>query len=832
MGSVADLINKCDALCKDIDFEINKIQNSAKCEPQKYNFCKNFSKNSKYEKNIDCILSAAKKIDEDVKATAGKKVKKKKNYQSQKSFMPPIWDEKKLNYYVQNILNDMTSPVEETKKDVLDTLENKPKDLERTTIYVENKNDMKKNPIRNVGTNIHFLIHGTEENNLNVKQNLGVRRMNRKTQTSYGNDLKIGVNKANEKSFPQRVERVVNNDEVVNVNFKKHFNLPKTPQQLAFSATTFTSTHGHKKSTKSDDIIHVVGSNLETNKTKQMSAVFLPVISIKSKCCIQKIYNFEVSPAVTYSKECTKPNVKFVELKRSTNCTEYQEKASQIIQDEENTTGEATQSKNTLINIQDVKNVLRHHKVNVDDGKIHIIVENARKKDTKKKNKIKRPKEFKKFGQKRIENKNVLHKQALPVSNENETIKCEADSSSSFTDDDRKLCDILKFYGEMNEPKKEGNKDENLLSQEDRYTTYPYPTNTSSNETHNNLMTNEVKKGNDLEYNNITESFQSIYKLIEDTFQSNVVETKVYKNEEENGVSEMNQVIKMSEENIKKAEMLLQKYRITKDETYPFTLDKSQRSPHNSMTEEPKIFHVSHEVDSNFKMHDKRDEHNANNSCHFEKTSAKDMNEGSLIHCQNYATFNEELQNRMKEKIETSDSCVQTTSDKALQTDDNINWKSRFYFKSIYENYSNIDFDKSKVSSVRPKTMIPNVDENVNNSVAYNSIYSNDDEILKVANIFLRSIEKKKKKKKNSAENSFNDYNSQNLIEYSSSTSSHVSDILYPSNLNHESSNESNSEKPSTSHHILKYTSSDGELLSLGEVKVYSSLSDESSIDF
>ena len=94
----------------------------------------------------------------------------------------------------------------------------------------------------------------------------------------------------------------------------------------------------------------------------------------------------------------------------------------------------------------------------------------------------------------------------------------------------------------------------------------------------------------------------------------------------------------------------------------------------------------------------------------------------------------------------------------------------------------------------------------------------------------MRSIEKEKKK--NSAEHSFNDYNSPNLIEYSSSRSTPLSDIVYPSNLNHESSNESNSEKPTTSHHNLEYTSSGGELLSLGEVKVYSSLSDESSIDF
>lgn len=720
MNTVADLLAKFDTLYKDIDFEINQIQSSAKCEPQKHNFSENSSKISKCDKNIEGMLNAAKKIDEDVKAMEGKKVKRKKIYQPQKSFMPPIWDEKKLNYYVQNILNDiMTSPVEETKEMViLETTKNKPEDLERTTIYGENKkNNAEKSSTRNVGTNIHFLIHSTEENNLNVKQNLGVRRMNRKTQTSYRNDLKIEVNKANEKSFPQRVERAMNNDESVNVNF----NIPNTPQQLAFSATTFTSTNGLKKSTKSDDIMHVVDSNLVTNKTKQMSAVFIPVLSIKSKCCIRKIYNFEVSPAVTEAdkKEFNKRNVKFVELKEETKCIDSKEKALHIKNVEENTARDVSESNNKLINIQDVENVLRHHKVNVDDGKIHIIVENVSKKDTKKK-KIKRPKEFKKVGHKRIEKKNVLQKQELPISKENERkIKYEADSSSSLTDDDRKLCDILKFYGEKNETKKKGNKDENILSHEDRYTTYPYPTNTSSNETHNNLMTNEVKKGNDLEYNNITESFQSIYKLIEDTFQSNAVETKVYENEEENGASEMNQVIKMSEENIRKAEMLLQKYRITKDETYPLTLDKTQKSSHNSMTEKPKIFDVKHEVNSNSERRDKRDENNANNSCHFEKTSAQDMNEGSLMQCQNYAIFTEELQHRMQRNIETSDSCVQTTNDKALQTDDNFNWKSRFYFKSVYDNYNNIDFDKSKVSSVRKIAKISNIDENIHNSGTY-----------------------------------------------------------------------------------------------------------------
>jgi len=717
MSSVTDLIDKFDTLYKDIDFEIKHIQNSAKCEPPKCNFSENCSKNMKCDKNIKGILSAAKKIDEDVKATVGKKVKKRKNFQPQKSFMPPIWNEKKLNCYVQNILNDiMTSPVEETKEviPVETTEKNKPESIERTTIYGENKNDTKKIPTRNVGTNVHFLIHGKEENNLNVKQNLGVKRMNRKTQTSYRNDLKIGANKANEKSFPQRVERVVNNEESVNVNFKKRFNVPNTPQKLTFSASTFTSTNGHKKSTKSDDIIHVVDSNLVTNKTKQMSAIFLPVLSIKSRCCVQKIYNFEVSPAIIEAnrKECNKRNVKIVELKRETTCTVPEEKASHSGHVEEILPKEATDGKKTLINIQDVKNVLRHHKVDIEDGKIHIIVEDARKKDKKKKKM--RPKEFKKVGHKRIQKQNELDKQKLPVSNENAKIECEADSSS-LTDNDRKLCDILKFYGET---KKIGNKHENILSHEDRYTSYPYPTNTSSNETHNNLMTNEVKKGNDLEYNNITESFQSIYKLIEDTFQSNVVETKVYENDEENGASEMNQVIKMSEENIRKAEMLLQKYRITKEETYPLTSDKTQKSPHNSMTEEPKIFDANHEVNLNSERRDKRDDNNANNSCHSKTTSTqqKDMNEGVLIQCQNYATFTEELQDRMKLNIETSDSCVQTTNDKALQTDDNFNWKSRFYFKSVYDNYSNIDFDRSKVLSTKQANQISNINENINNS--------------------------------------------------------------------------------------------------------------------
>lgn len=114
-------------------------------------------------------------------------------------------------------------------------------------------------------------------------------------------------------------------------------------------------------------------------------------------------------------------------------------------------------------------------------------------------------------------------------------------------------------------------------------------------------------------------------------------------------------------------------------------------------------------------------------------------------------------------------------------------------------------------------------------TVSYNPIYSNNDEILKVANKFLRSIEKEKK---NSSENSFNDYSPQNLVETSSSRSTPLSDTHQTNNFNYETSNESNSEKPSTSHHNIEYTSSGGELLSLGEVKVNSSLSDESSIDF
>ena len=139
--------------------------------------------------------------------------------------------------------------------------------------------------------------------------------MNRKTQTSYRNDLKIGVNKANEKSFPQRVERAVNNDESVNVNFKKQFIVPNT-QQLAFSATTFTSTNGTEKLTTTDNIIRIVDSNLVTKRAQQMSAVFLPVLSIKGKCCKQEIYNFEVSPPVT---EADRKEFNKRKMKRKTN---------------------------------------------------------------------------------------------------------------------------------------------------------------------------------------------------------------------------------------------------------------------------------------------------------------------------------------------------------------------------------------------------------------------------------------------------------------------------------------------------------------------------------
>lgn len=709
MMSADDLLQKFNSLYSEIDCEIELLRKSQKSLVNKQQFedflFKSVEKFSKNHNNYEVvnILNHAKKMDQKQKTITNIKIAKKNFIKNSKSIFPPIWDEKKLNIYTQNVLNDIfTNEISNEPDKSTETMLSKDNnDIICTRKTILNGNSNSKMMTRNVGTNVRFLIQKTKENYFDENPNLCVKRVNKKIQTALCNDLKTKPCKANEKSFPQRIERVVNNEESVSVNFKDHYEISKMPQkhQLAFSATTFTSTNGQKISTKSDDIIHVLDSSLVTNATKQMSSVLLPVLSIKGKCSVQNIYHFEILPTSDdslHNNKCNnEANIKFIELKYGTECTESKKEneSDEIIKN--STAPDLTENRNKLFDMNDIKNTLRYYNVNIDDGKIHVVLENSKNMDIQNKRrklrkKIKKKhKDFTLIGYKGT----ASAKQEKLCANKNhENIQNEVDSSSSLTDDDRKLCDILKFYGKMNETKEKSNKDDNIFSCEDRY---PYPTNTSSNETQNNQnnLTNEVKLGNDLEYNNITESFQSIYKLIEDTFQSNLMETEVCENEKENGMSEMNQVIKMSEENIRKAELLLQKYKNAKGEAHPYSLDENQESCRNTMTEKPKIFFANNELNLYNDRQDKSDENYVNNSYQLKKEAVQQDVIYANDKCQEYAKFTKDLQEKLHLTIETLDSSVQTTSDKALQTEDNFDCKTKFYFKSVFDNYTNVNFD-------------------------------------------------------------------------------------------------------------------------------------------
>jgi hypothetical protein len=213
-------------------------------------------------------------------------------------------------------------------------------------------------------------------------------------------------------------------------------------------------------------------------------------------------------------------------------------------------------------------------------------------------------------------------------------------------------------------------------------------------------------------------------------------------------MEQMREIIKMSEENIKRAGLLLQKYQRS-DEIEP-EVSKRQST---IQSDEPKS-----------------DEKTANV---LKDEQANEINQ----------TRRTDLAATKKETVESS---VQTAEDKNIQTAGNLNWKSRQYFGNVYDHFSNFNhikfnqpplaharhnpfssplnpcecFGCEKRRSFQQVSSYQSILDSGKSSphrspfkvapttsklpAAYNPIYSDDDEVMKAANKFLRSVEKQK----------------------------------------------------------------------------------------
>ena len=654
------------------------------------------------------------------------------------------------------------------------------------------------------------------------------------------------------------------------INPIKKLMAPPKPQRpikvLKYSPLTVTSTSGiHTLKSKltineDNEVVSVVSSILATNQhlvTKQsMTIQVLPVLSIKGECCIQSIYQLEIVPGYQVSSNETNiqpkcnNNIKYTEfvytpidlpkslpVSSSSLLLNPIDNPTQLKLDKPPSDNEIelNPSRN-FIDARDLSKFLSDYGVHLKDGKINVVYDaggsfwGGNKRNTKK---LKSRKSFKPLRLRKYVKEMPLNDNQKINIEDNKT-GCEAieaisnvqednkelvsnpsELSSSITDD-HKIREILKINKDDKiEGGKKSQKDHSFSSDE---SIYPSQTNV---EEENEVITkhNHAEKPFDMD-KYLVEDFQSIYKLIEDTFQptfntqsKKLIQTLPNEKDVERGVEDMRRIIKLSEENIKKASKMLKKYHnplhpspnndkiIAIPEKFEkFPSNQPQTSSTAADNDDDAIKNMLSVVVTNqlVKVDGNTQTITASVNNDFICTPAYHhqivQTDNELVDCHNYKAFSIGLETtEMKKTVETAESGNQTTDDKTVQTDGGNNWKSQYYFGTVYDKYSNynhIKFHsttpnkhnsfcsskeqscncigcerrKLRVSRLTPlpvpakRTLYTNyspVKPSIYSSVSslstppkitapYNSMYSNDDEIMQAANKFLRSVEKRK----------------------------------------------------------------------------------------
>ena len=674
--------------------------------------------------------------------------------------------------------------------------------------------------------------------------------------------------------------RTRNTDGSIDVNFKTKFHLspqkPKVKKQIApqkpqrptkvlkYSPLTVTSTSGIDISkskqiiNEDDEVVSVVSNILATNKhviPKQTMAIqVLPVLSIKGECRIQSVYQLEIVPGYQVNSNetnleprCHNKNIMYAEfvytpidLPKSLPVSSSLslnpiDNPPQLKLDKPPSDNEIElNSSRNFIDARDLGKLLSDYGVHLKDGKINVVYDaggcvwGGNKRNTKK---TKSRKSFKPLRlRKYIEEIPLNDNQKINIK-DNET-GCEAveaisnehdnkdvvsnpsELSSSITDD-HKIREILKIT--KDDKIEGGEKSQKYHSLSSDESIYPSETNVDEEK---EVITeyNQAQKPFDMD-KYLVEDFQSIYKLIEDTFQptlntqsTNLIQsTNPNEKDVERGVVDMRRIIKMSEENIKKAGKMLEKYHNPHHTS--LNNDKIIAIPErfgNFPTNQPQTSSTTADNDGAIKKMLSVVVTNQlvkvdGNTQTITATVTNDFicapayhhqtvqTDNELVDCHNYKAFSNGLETTVVKKIETAESGNQTTDDKTVQTDGNNNWKSQYYFGNVYDKYSNYNHikfhptpptrhnpfcsskeqscncigcerKKLRVSRLTPLpvpakrtlfTVNSPVKASMYSSVSslstppkisapYNSMYSDDDEIMQAANKFLRSVEKRK----------------------------------------------------------------------------------------
>lgn len=774
-------------------------------------------------KEVDELIKSAKEFGAELEGLRVKVAKRKIKSASMKSSMPPMWDEGKLNNYIESIIGEVFESSEGNEvRNSLNQVEDR-KLKPRTGASVVKpilKTEKSKISKRNVSTNVKFQIHQPKLDN-------------KKIQTQLQAPLK-----RKESIFPCRI---VNKDGSVDVTFGKHFeteteSMSATAQtDLKYSPMTVTSTAESIKSAEQyphtsdeDDLLSVVESRLATPDlkcAKQMTTRCLPVLSIKGSCSTQKIYQLEISPSRDIhlsNDENRHKNTKFAEFvyqqSKPSSKVHYEAPipAQPPTENLENLNDE-NENQSNFFDARSVNRMLSECGIHLRDGKVHVVVEKSGIRRSNKKTRARKSltpstlrksiddleeskkdagdNEAEKINICDVDGASILVETNKKIEKEVQINEIDSSMSSSITDDG-KLRQILKINRGGDERRKRSS---------DRHSSSDsYPTSTGN-------CDNSFRPQTPVDVGSaVKENFQSIYKLIEETFQpTQPAAADVNENEKEiddDGMKQMREIIKMSEENIKRAGILLQKYQ-KNDEPSSNKIETKISTRHSAILIEASETEKDEKSTKVIVPSVNRDVQGNND----------DMQEIS----NSYQTRTNESTSSKKETV---DSCVQTAEDKNIQTDGNLNWKSRQYFGNVYEKFSNfnhIKFDQSPLPSARhnpycsplspckcfgcekrrsfqvlshqslldsgkspPEVSTPEkISAFPKLSVPYNPIYSDDDEVMKAANKFLRSEEKRRNRNTDSdvtSSESSNNFTPQKLYtgENSSSISTPSSSLL------------------------------------------------------
>lgn len=307
---------------------------------------------------LNDIIKAAKELNRETKKFTNierKQMEKAKSKMPKsiylKSTMPPIWDKKKLDTYIENVMNELDLDME------VDTdLErnHKSDEVKQTKSILKNK--LPHNSKRNIGTNVKFIVQN--KNNDSQKkpekpQNIDTTKVNKPATKSTSV-------MANIEFFNQKKCLTDHQSQ----DSKSTSTLVNKPPKLMFSPLTVTSTNCSIDDY--ENIKHnIVESNLATaHEVKQMTKCVLPPLSVKGSCKIQRIYQLEISPTQRTleinESQCENKNVRLYKFSHS---PITQEKPQEQMPEHRDASQETDR---------------QEREVNVIEGKVHFVLDNER----------------------------------------------------------------------------------------------------------------------------------------------------------------------------------------------------------------------------------------------------------------------------------------------------------------------------------------------------------------------------------------------------------------------------------------------------------------------